>query len=1605
MLASRILPLVAVRGGVEAPACVWMSGCSSGEEAYALAILIAEQLQQGTARRLPRIFATDIDSLLQARRGDVAAHVSSERLARFLVRAGTGYVGRGDLREMRLLSQQSLIRVSNLDLIGCRDVLTCLEADLQRQSVPMLHCVLRAGGYLFLGSTAGLVPRPEPFSAVDEHHRIYPREEIPVRPKGKFHFSTRVGRAVHRAWSVPTGTKHSGGLQRRVSAAFERMALDEYTAPCAVVGGDGEVLLVAGRTSRFFQPSSGALTGNLLEMVPADLCVPLRTALQTARMTQRKVVRNDIAVGLDDGSWRIRLIVRPVPGIEAGSGLLAVVIQERSSLGNAREVDSPPHLPGQPAMECLESELRTARAKFRAAAEDLTAANEELRAANDELASKNEELQSANEELQTSQEKLHSVNVELETVNAHLKDKVEALKAANSVLQDLFASTDMAALFLDRDLRVARFTPAATALFHLVEGDVGRSIEDFAPRFDGLVADAREVLRTSKHLERQVRVNQGAWFILRVQPYPTEDVIAGAVITLVDVSELKRAEEALRESEGRLRLFIEHAPASLAMFDREMRYLSASHRWLADYHLDGRDLRGLSHYEVFPEISEQWRLIHQRALAGEVLRAEADRFARADGSVQWLRWEVRPWRAADGGIGGIVIFSEDITEIVRTGEKAQTNEQWLRLAQDAAGAGAWQWNLRTGEHVWSDELWKLTGLEGGGRVLSQDAWRERIVPEDRERTERAVREAAKAGSALSVQFRVRCSGGSVVHLLARGQPLYDDLGRPEKYLGIVVDVTASRQAEVEREKLARQRQLALDAARLGWWHYEPATQITTYDDRCAEIFGVAGRECPNEELSKLLHPDDLPRVRGAAVQAALDPAPPSAHAIECRVNRTDGAMRWVEAHGQAVFEGEGSDRRATSFVGTVADITERKRAEDVVRESEERFRTMVNAIPQLAWMARADGYIYWYNERWYAYTGTALQQVEGWGWQRVHDPTMLPKVLERWKISIATGASFDMVFPMRGADGRFRSFLTRVQPLKDSRGQVMQWFGTHTDVSERTEAEQALRRSREGLSRLAEASLYVMAKTDIDGMLQAISEAALALTGARLATCGHGLVSGRFIAGGSARAQGAPECPPGTMFPVDKGGVHLLLVEGAESLRLDDEQLRAHARWWGLPPGHVPMRGLLGVPMRGRSGQASGVILVTDKDQGDFTAEDESLLKHLGTVASLALQHVEARISLEESDRRKGEFLAVLSHELRNPLAPIRNSVYILERAAPGGEQALRAQAVIGRQVNHMAHLVDDLLDVTRISRGKIQLQLASVDFAEVVRRTVEDHSSAFAASGLRVRVAIPGGPIPVRGDRTRIAQVIGNLLHNALKFTQSGGEVNVSVEASPTLGHVVARVRDTGAGIAQEVLSRIFDPFTQAETTLARSKGGLGLGLALVKGLVELHGGAVSAESEGLGKGTEFTLRFPLEDRLPGGAARSPGRGGAGETRRVLVIEDNVDAAESLREVLEFGGHTVEVAFSGPEGLEKAQAFRPDVVLCDIGLPGMNGYEVARRMRADHALRESTLVALTGYAAPEDIDRSRAAGFDVHLVKPPVPEKLEQALAARTGGVHLGAP
>jgi len=389
-------------------------------------------------------------------------------------------------------------------------------------------------------------------------------------------------------------------------------------------------------------------------------------------------------------------------------------------------------------------------------------------------------------------------------------------------------------------------------------------------------------------------------------------------------------------------------------------------------------------------------------------------------------------------------------------------------------------------------------------------------------------------------------------------------------------------------------------------------------------------------------------------------------------------------------------------------------------------------------------------------------------------------------------------------------------------------------------------------------------------------------------------------------------------------------------------------------------------------------------------------LSQMRRQAALQAEERARRTAAEEADRRKDEFLGMLAHELRNPLGPILNSAHLLRRIASKESRLEDIANIVDRQVKHMTRLIDDLLDATRLSHGKVLLRKERCDLTKIVQQTAEDYRSIFDTGNLQLKIDIPSTPVWVEGDPTRLVQAVGNLLHNAQKFTDPGGLIALTMTVEKDDHNAAITISDTGIGIEPKMLPHVFEVFRQAEQGLDRSRGGLGLGLALVKGLVELHGGSANVTSEGLGQGTKFTIRLPLETMPAKIVSSAPAESVPEGTKyRILLIEDNKLTAESTRLLLSDDGYEVQTASNGQTGLETARNFHPQVVLCDIGLPGMDGYQVIRSLRQDEALASSYAIAMTGYGREEDQRQAHEAGFDLHMTKPIDYDNLRRTLAS----------
>jgi PAS domain S-box-containing protein len=682
-----------------------------------------------------------------------------------------------------------------------------------------------------------------------------------------------------------------------------------------------------------------------------------------------------------------------------------------------------------------------------------------------------------------------------------------------------------------------------------------------------------------------------------------------------------------------------------------------------------------------------------------------------------------------------------------------------------------------------------------------------------------------------------------------------------------------------------------------------------------------------------------------------------------------------------------------TVAGQIGQFLERNRAEEKVH-----FQArLLDAVGQAAIVTDPDGTIVYWNrfaERLYGWrTDEALGR-------NVIDVVVAPAAVAQAADvmgRLRAGEDWTGEIEVRRRDGTvFPAFVTDT-PVFDEQGKLKAVIGISADVTERKRVEQALRF-------LADASAALAAVVDYQSTLQKV--AALAVP--HFADwCAVDMVE----ADGSLRRLAVVHVDPAKVrlahefhrrYPPEPDARHAvpqvvrtgapdmmedipedLLLQGAK----DEEHLRL-LRELGL-------KSYMCVPLKGR-GKVLGVVSFLAAESGRrYTRADLVFAEELARRAAVAIENAQLYAELREADRLKDEFLAMLAHELRNPLAPVRNALHVLKQPGANGEMVRQVRDVAERQVQHMARLLDDLLDVSRISRGRIELRKEAMDVAAVLRRSVEAVRPLIEERRHELTLALPAGALRVEADPTRLEQVLTNLLNNAAKYTDPGGRIGLTAERAGD--EVVVRVRDTGIGIAPGMLPRIFDLFVQAERRLDRAQGGVGIGLTLVKKLVELHGGRIEAASGGLGQGSEFVVSLPaLADERPceRGRAAEQGEAAALPCRRILVVDDNQDAADSLGLLLRLAGQDVRTAYDGPSALDQVQAFRPALVFLDIGMPGMDGYEVARRLRQQSDLKDVVLVALTGWGQEEDRRRSREAGFDRHLVKPVEPSALEALLA-----------
>ena len=709
--------------------------------------------------------------------------------------------------------------------------------------------------------------------------------------------------------------------------------------------------------------------------------------------------------------------------------------------------------------------------------------------------------------------------------------------------------------------------------------------------------------------------------------------------------------------------------------------------------------------------------------------------------------------------------------------------------------------------------------------------------------------------------------------------------------------------------------------------------------------------------------------------------------MEYRLRRSDGEYRWVLNRGAPRVADNGE---FIGYVGSCVDITERKRVEESLRESEARLRLAMRTgkVGVWDWDILANRVVW--TESLYAIHGVRPDEfvttIEAFA--TLLHPEDRDLVLHSLQRALEHDAPYELEFRAIRPDGQIIWLFTNAMILRNG-GEPFRMLGATMDITQRKLAE-------ETVLRLLHISERLNSTLDVDTLLDVLVGEAIRIVDGESGVSGlytpEGMVCHKYL------HKGKPVPFDYCWRPAEGLPGHII----NEKLPYLTNEANVDPRTAQEFYARFEVRNALSIPILNFQRELIGFFEIHNKNSaGGFTDLDKRTLVAISDAAATAIQNSlayrrvqEAEESLRDVDRRKDEYLAMLGHELRNPLGVISISAQLLRGREPSSPELAELQDIVDRQVEHMTRLLDDLLDVSRISRGQMKLNQTLCDFSSLVRQTMQDYRSKLETNDLHVKMDIPDRPMWVMGDRTRLAQTISNILHNADKFTGAGGTITVAIEEEAAAKQVILTVRDTGIGMEPKLLAHVFEPFIQGDHGIDRRPGGLGLGLPLVKGLIELHGGQVRAWSAGPGHGFQITIRLPLRDQTAPTIRRLNSASVHASACRILVIEDNRAASRTMNLYLTHQGHTVEAAHTGREGIQAARRFQPDVILCDIGLPEFDGYKVARQVRQEPELNRVYLIGISGYGQEHDKERAWQAGFNAYLVKPVDMSELETLLA-----------
>jgi PAS domain S-box-containing protein len=1091
----------------------------------------------------------------------------------------------------------------------------------------------------------------------------------------------------------------------------------------------------------------------------------------------------------------------------------------------------------------------------------------------------------------------------------------------------------------------------------------------------------------------------------RLQP-PDADLLEmmGAIgYQIGQFVERKRTETALQQREAELRLIMNAVPVLISFIDAEQRYRFSNQQYEDWFGRPETEIAGKHLWEFLGEATYQsLRPYIDRVLAGEAVTFE-QRIPYKGGDTRDVIIDYIPRFDAQGKVEGFVALVSDITSRKQAEETLRQSEERLRIAQQSASAGVWDWDIPTNQVFWSREYYHLYGLDPATTPASYENWLNSVVEEDRDRINSAAQEALAQQIDLNVEFRVIHPVHGERWITAIGQTLFDQNKRPLRMTGIALDITQRKQAEQNLQRY----QLLSEYSRDIVLYISQDGQILEANQAAIQTYGYTRSQLLALNIADLRASNTLPMLAQQITQASQEGI-----LFETLHQRRDGSQFPVEVSAQsAVIDGQ------SVVLSVIRDITERKLGEAALRKSEEWARLAIQVGRLGGWRLHLDTSLVEMDPRMREIWGEPedalmipLPQVM----DRIH-PTDRSRVADAVNEAIASQSSgfYEIEYRIVWNDGTERWVLAKGQAQFEGENELrrtVDFFGTLLDITDLKQAEAAIRNGAERLSLAMTAAKLGDWSWNAATDMVTFSEQAAEM---------FGVPPGPYMTWSQIQTLLHPDDRPFARLQVERA----IIEQSDYDIEYRVIQPNGTERWIAAK-GHAQydsfgqVLGMLGV-----------VQDITQRKQSE--AEREQLLA----------RERAAREEAEQANRIKDEFLAVLSHELRSPLNPILGWSKLLQSRQFDQQGTKHALEIIERNAKLQTQLIDDLLDVSRILRGKLVLDTTPVDLATVINAAMETVRLSAEAKNIAIQKVLPGDRITISGDAGRLQQIIWNLLSNAIKFTPNGGQVEVRLESlvgrgdreveggrgdkgdrevredgeglassptpsppsAPSSCYARITVSDTGKGINSKFLPYVFDYFRQEDGTTTRKFGGLGLGLAIVRYLTELHGGTVKAESSGEGRGAKFTVLLPtLEtgDRSNHNPSQTPGFAAdqvSLSNLRILVADDEPDMRELMGTILHQSGAKVRVVASAIEALEALNTFKPDILISDIGMPGVDGYQLIRQIRnlLPNQGGQIPAIALTAYAGEINHQKALAAGFQRHISKPVEPEALIGAIAA----------